>query len=72
MCALCAYSLPQLIQLFDLAGKDKKGSCSLSRVDSTTCLFPVEEKAVEYYFASDARSVEWGGGVALWLVSHRP
>jgi hypothetical protein len=24
-------------------------------VDSTTCLFPVEEKAVEYYFASDAR-----------------
>ncbi|NXL65186.1 GFPT1 aminotransferase, partial [Chordeiles acutipennis] len=38
-------------------GKDKKGSCSLSRVDSTTCLFPVEEKAVEYYFASDASSV---------------
>lgn len=36
-------------------GKDKKGSCGLSRVDSTTCLFPVEEKAVEYYFASDAR-----------------
>ncbi|EAW99853.1 glutamine-fructose-6-phosphate transaminase 1, isoform CRA_c, partial [Homo sapiens] len=29
-------------------GKDKKGSCNLSRVDSTTCLFPVEEKAVEY------------------------
>uniref|UniRef100_A0A670J0H1 glutamine--fructose-6-phosphate transaminase (isomerizing) n=1 Tax=Podarcis muralis TaxID=64176 RepID=A0A670J0H1_PODMU len=39
------------------AGKDKKGSCSLSRVDSTTCLFPVEEKAVEYYFASDASAV---------------
>ncbi|KFO85674.1 Glutamine--fructose-6-phosphate aminotransferase [isomerizing] 1, partial [Buceros rhinoceros silvestris] len=38
-------------------GKDKKGSCSLSRVDSTTCLFPVEEKAVEYYFASDASAV---------------
>lgn len=38
-----------------LLGKDKKGSCNLSRVDSTTCLFPVEEKAVEYYFASDAR-----------------
>lgn len=37
------------------AGKDKKGSCNLSRIDSTTCLFPVEEKAVEYYFASDAR-----------------
>uniref|UniRef100_A0A8D0GW10 Glutamine--fructose-6-phosphate aminotransferase [isomerizing] 1 n=1 Tax=Sphenodon punctatus TaxID=8508 RepID=A0A8D0GW10_SPHPU len=31
--------------------------CSLSRVDSTTCLFPVEEKAVEYYFASDASAV---------------
>uniref|UniRef100_A0A8B9V7U0 glutamine--fructose-6-phosphate transaminase (isomerizing) n=1 Tax=Anas zonorhyncha TaxID=75864 RepID=A0A8B9V7U0_9AVES len=38
-------------------GKDKKGSCNLSRVDSTTCLFPVEEKAVEYYFASDASAV---------------
>ncbi|XP_029391140.1 glutamine--fructose-6-phosphate aminotransferase [isomerizing] 1 [Mus pahari] len=38
-------------------GKDKKGSCGLSRVDSTTCLFPVEEKAVEYYFASDASAV---------------
>ncbi|XP_064124745.1 glutamine--fructose-6-phosphate aminotransferase [isomerizing] 1 isoform X2 [Loxodonta africana] len=38
-------------------GKDKKGSCTLSRVDSTTCLFPVEEKAVEYYFASDASAV---------------
>ncbi|XP_042200382.1 glutamine--fructose-6-phosphate aminotransferase [isomerizing] 1 isoform X1 [Callorhinchus milii] len=38
-------------------GKDKKGSCSLPRVDSTTCLFPVEEKAVEYYFASDASAV---------------
>uniref|UniRef100_A0A8C3LUJ6 glutamine--fructose-6-phosphate transaminase (isomerizing) n=1 Tax=Chrysolophus pictus TaxID=9089 RepID=A0A8C3LUJ6_CHRPC len=34
-----------------------KGSCNLSRVDSTTCLFPVEEKAVEYYFASDASAV---------------
>uniref|UniRef100_A0A8C9UHR0 glutamine--fructose-6-phosphate transaminase (isomerizing) n=1 Tax=Serinus canaria TaxID=9135 RepID=A0A8C9UHR0_SERCA len=40
-----------------LLGKDKKGSCNLSRVDSTTCLFPVEEKAVEYYFASDASAV---------------
>nr|XP_014350908.1 PREDICTED: glutamine--fructose-6-phosphate aminotransferase [isomerizing] 1 [Latimeria chalumnae] len=39
-------------------GKDKKGSCSsLPRVDSTTCLFPVEEKSVEYYFASDASAV---------------
>ncbi|XP_069474992.1 glutamine--fructose-6-phosphate aminotransferase [isomerizing] 1 isoform X3 [Ambystoma mexicanum] len=38
-------------------GKDKKGSCSLPRVDSTTCLFPVEERAVEYYFASDASAV---------------
>uniref|UniRef100_A0A8B9GC51 Glutamine--fructose-6-phosphate aminotransferase [isomerizing] 1 n=1 Tax=Amazona collaria TaxID=241587 RepID=A0A8B9GC51_9PSIT len=37
--------------------KDKKGGCNLSRVDSTTCLFPVEEKAVEYYFASDASAV---------------
>ncbi|MEE6479136.1 hypothetical protein FKM82_012144 [Ascaphus truei] len=39
------------------SGLDKKGSCTLPRVDSTTCLFPVEEKAVEYYFASDASAV---------------
>uniref|UniRef100_A0A8C6XH50 glutamine--fructose-6-phosphate transaminase (isomerizing) n=1 Tax=Naja naja TaxID=35670 RepID=A0A8C6XH50_NAJNA len=32
-------------------------TCNLSRMDSTTCLFPVEEKAVEYYFASDASAV---------------
>ncbi|XP_068130906.1 glutamine--fructose-6-phosphate aminotransferase [isomerizing] 1 isoform X1 [Hyperolius riggenbachi] len=38
-------------------GLEKKGSCSLTRVDSTTCLFPVEEKAVEYYFASDASAI---------------
>ncbi|XP_062913055.1 glutamine--fructose-6-phosphate aminotransferase [isomerizing] 1-like [Mobula hypostoma] len=34
-----------------------KSSCSLPRADSTTCLFPMEEKAVEYYFASDASAV---------------
>ncbi|XP_056427391.1 glutamine--fructose-6-phosphate aminotransferase [isomerizing] 1 isoform X2 [Hyla sarda] len=39
------------------SGMDKKGSCSMTRVDSTTCLFPVDEKAVEYYFASDASAV---------------
>ncbi|KAM8974276.1 glutamine--fructose-6-phosphate aminotransferase [isomerizing] 1 isoform 1-T1 [Pelodytes ibericus] len=38
-------------------GLEKKGSCSLTRVDSTTCLFPVDQKAVEYYFASDASAV---------------
>ncbi|XP_075063501.1 glutamine--fructose-6-phosphate aminotransferase [isomerizing] 1 isoform X1 [Mixophyes fleayi] len=38
-------------------GLEKKGGCTLPRVDSTTCLFPVEEKAVEYYFASDASAV---------------
>ncbi|XP_040270385.1 glutamine--fructose-6-phosphate aminotransferase [isomerizing] 1 isoform X1 [Bufo bufo] len=38
-------------------GMEKKGSCSLPRVDTTTCLFPVDEKAVEYYFASDASAV---------------
>ncbi|XP_078285241.1 glutamine--fructose-6-phosphate aminotransferase [isomerizing] 1 [Rhinoraja longicauda] len=38
------------------SAKDKN-SCSLPRADSTTCLFPVEEKAVEYYFASDASAV---------------
>ncbi|XP_075714650.1 glutamine--fructose-6-phosphate aminotransferase [isomerizing] 1 isoform X2 [Rhinoderma darwinii] len=39
------------------SGLEKKGNCPLARVDSTTCLFPVEEKAVEYYFASDASAV---------------
>ncbi|KAG9488895.1 glutamine--fructose-6-phosphate aminotransferase [isomerizing] 1 isoform X2 [Eleutherodactylus coqui] len=39
------------------SGLEKKGSCTLPRVDSTTCLFPVDEKAVEYYFASDASAV---------------
>ncbi|XP_069799203.1 glutamine--fructose-6-phosphate aminotransferase [isomerizing] 1 isoform X1 [Dendropsophus ebraccatus] len=38
-------------------GLEKKGSCTMARVDSTTCLFPVDEKAVEYYFASDASAV---------------
>ncbi|XP_032869855.1 glutamine--fructose-6-phosphate aminotransferase [isomerizing] 1 isoform X3 [Amblyraja radiata] len=38
------------------SAKDKS-NCSLPRADSTTCLFPVEEKAVEYYFASDASAV---------------
>uniref|UniRef100_A0A8C9U680 glutamine--fructose-6-phosphate transaminase (isomerizing) n=1 Tax=Scleropages formosus TaxID=113540 RepID=A0A8C9U680_SCLFO len=33
-------------------------SCStLPRMDQDTCLFPVDEKAVEYYFASDASAV---------------
>uniref|UniRef100_A0A671UJJ7 glutamine--fructose-6-phosphate transaminase (isomerizing) n=1 Tax=Sparus aurata TaxID=8175 RepID=A0A671UJJ7_SPAAU len=33
-------------------------SCSaLPRADQDTCLFPVDEKAVEYYFASDASAV---------------
>ncbi|XP_018409924.1 PREDICTED: glutamine--fructose-6-phosphate aminotransferase [isomerizing] 1 isoform X2 [Nanorana parkeri] len=39
------------------SGMEKKSSCSVPRIDSTTCLFPVEEKAVEYYFASDASAV---------------
>ncbi|XP_069774098.1 glutamine--fructose-6-phosphate aminotransferase [isomerizing] 1 isoform X1 [Narcine bancroftii] len=38
------------------SAKDKN-SCTLPRADSTTCLFPMEEKAVEYYFASDASAV---------------
>ncbi|KAF3850752.1 hypothetical protein F7725_012524 [Dissostichus mawsoni] len=35
--------------------KDKKGCTALPRSDRDTCLFPVDEKSVEYYFASDAR-----------------
>uniref|UniRef100_A0A3B5A7Z1 glutamine--fructose-6-phosphate transaminase (isomerizing) n=1 Tax=Stegastes partitus TaxID=144197 RepID=A0A3B5A7Z1_9TELE len=38
-------------------GKDKKGCSALPRMDQDTCLFPVDEKAVEYYFASDASAV---------------
>uniref|UniRef100_A0A672R602 glutamine--fructose-6-phosphate transaminase (isomerizing) n=1 Tax=Sinocyclocheilus grahami TaxID=75366 RepID=A0A672R602_SINGR len=40
-----------------MAGKDKKSCNTLPRVDEDTCLFPVDEKAVEYYFASDASAV---------------
>uniref|UniRef100_A0A3Q1CM66 glutamine--fructose-6-phosphate transaminase (isomerizing) n=1 Tax=Amphiprion ocellaris TaxID=80972 RepID=A0A3Q1CM66_AMPOC len=39
------------------AGKDKKSCNALPRMDQDTCLFPVDEKAVEYYFASDASAV---------------
>ncbi|XP_026198997.1 LOW QUALITY PROTEIN: glutamine--fructose-6-phosphate aminotransferase [isomerizing] 1-like [Anabas testudineus] len=39
------------------AGKDKKSCSALPRTDQDTCLFPVDEKAVEYYFASDASAV---------------
>lgn len=37
------------------AAKDKKGCSTLPRTEQDTSLFPVDEKAVEYYFASDAR-----------------
>ena len=40
---------------FSPAGKEKKGCSALPRMDQDTCLFPLDEKAVEYYFASDAR-----------------
>lgn len=52
------YFLMYMYFLLFLANKDKK-SCggSLPRMDQDTCLFPVDEKAVEFYFASDARSV---------------
>ncbi|KAM9810970.1 LOW QUALITY PROTEIN: glutamine--fructose-6-phosphate aminotransferase [isomerizing] 1-like [Neosynchiropus ocellatus] len=39
------------------ANKDKKSVTALPRTDQDTCLFPVDEKAVEYYFASDASAV---------------
>lgn len=40
---------------FFYAAKDKKSCGALPRTDQDTCLFPLDEKAVEYYFASDAR-----------------
>uniref|UniRef100_A0A8C1U647 glutamine--fructose-6-phosphate transaminase (isomerizing) n=1 Tax=Cyprinus carpio TaxID=7962 RepID=A0A8C1U647_CYPCA len=46
-----------VICVFDIAGKDKKSCNTLPRMDEDTCLFPVDEKAVEYYFASDASAV---------------
>lgn len=44
-----------LFFLFSSAAKEKKSCGALPRADQDTCLFPVDEKAVEYYFASDAR-----------------
>ncbi len=49
--------ISNVICVFDIAVKDKKSCNTLPRMDEDTCLFPVDEKAVEYYFASDARSV---------------
>ncbi|AWP06843.1 putative glutamine--fructose-6-phosphate aminotransferase [Scophthalmus maximus] len=43
--------------LYRSSTKDKKSCSGLPRTDQDTCLFPVEEKAVEYYFASDASAV---------------
>ncbi|KAL6114423.1 glutamine--fructose-6-phosphate aminotransferase [isomerizing] 1 [Pungitius pungitius] len=43
--------------LYSSATKDKKGCGAIARLDQDTCLFPVDEKAVEYYFASDASAV---------------
>ena len=43
------------IWFFFPAAKDKKGCPPLPRAGQDTSLFPVDEKAVEYYFASDAR-----------------
>uniref|UniRef100_A0AAQ5XN01 glutamine--fructose-6-phosphate transaminase (isomerizing) n=1 Tax=Amphiprion ocellaris TaxID=80972 RepID=A0AAQ5XN01_AMPOC len=42
---------------YNFSGKDKKSCNALPRMDQDTCLFPVDEKAVEYYFASDASAV---------------
>uniref|UniRef100_A0A8C2C2Z7 glutamine--fructose-6-phosphate transaminase (isomerizing) n=1 Tax=Cyprinus carpio TaxID=7962 RepID=A0A8C2C2Z7_CYPCA len=43
--------------LYRSSGKDKKSCNTLPRMDEDTCLFPVDQKAVEYYFASDASAV---------------
>uniref|UniRef100_A0A3Q3LJ08 glutamine--fructose-6-phosphate transaminase (isomerizing) n=1 Tax=Mastacembelus armatus TaxID=205130 RepID=A0A3Q3LJ08_9TELE len=43
--------------MYRSSGKDKKSCGALPRTDQDTCLFPVDEKAVEYYFASDASAV---------------
>ncbi|KAG7281294.1 hypothetical protein CRUP_030977 [Coryphaenoides rupestris] len=43
--------------LYRSSGKDKQGCATLPRMDQDTCLFPVDDKAVEYYFASDASAL---------------
>ncbi|KAA0713669.1 Glutamine--fructose-6-phosphate aminotransferase [isomerizing] 1 [Triplophysa tibetana] len=43
--------------LYRSAAKDKKTCNTIPRMDQDTCLFPVDDKAVEYYFASDASAV---------------
>ncbi|XP_069034166.1 glutamine--fructose-6-phosphate aminotransferase [isomerizing] 1 [Embiotoca jacksoni] len=43
--------------LYRSTAKDKKSCTALPRMDQDTCLFPVDEKSVEYYFASDASAV---------------
>ncbi|XP_026053424.1 glutamine--fructose-6-phosphate aminotransferase [isomerizing] 1-like [Carassius auratus] len=43
--------------LYRSSAKDKKSCNTLPRMDEDTCLFPVDEKSVEYYFASDASAV---------------
>ncbi|XP_037536446.1 glutamine--fructose-6-phosphate aminotransferase [isomerizing] 1 [Nematolebias whitei] len=43
--------------LYRSSGKEKKSCNAIPRLDQDTCLFPIEEKAVEYYFASDASAV---------------
>lgn len=56
---ICPYytRIPSLFSSLYLAAKDKKGCSTLPRAGQDTSLFPVDEKAVEYYFASDARYV---------------
>uniref|UniRef100_A0A673IHK9 glutamine--fructose-6-phosphate transaminase (isomerizing) n=1 Tax=Sinocyclocheilus rhinocerous TaxID=307959 RepID=A0A673IHK9_9TELE len=51
------FSTDHIPILYRSSGKDKKSCNTLPRMDEDTCLFPVDEKAVEYYFASDASAV---------------
>ncbi|XP_015244676.1 PREDICTED: glutamine--fructose-6-phosphate aminotransferase [isomerizing] 1 [Cyprinodon variegatus] len=43
--------------LYRSSGKEKKSCNALPRTEQDTSLFPLDEKAVEYYFASDASAV---------------
>ncbi|XP_060926774.1 glutamine--fructose-6-phosphate aminotransferase [isomerizing] 1 [Limanda limanda] len=43
--------------LYRSSAKEKKSCSGIPRSDQDTCLFPVDQKAVEYYFASDASAV---------------
>ncbi|CAN9515856.1 unnamed protein product [Ophioblennius macclurei] len=50
-------SIDHIPVLYRSSGKDKNTCNALARMDGDTCLLPVDVKAAEYFFASDASAV---------------